>query len=99
MRVNLSMGVRLFFFSNRRSLGFARNKLLAVVIFLSGALAANLSAQRQSSFRILGISVEGNKTADANFVKLSSRLSIGEQVTSDDIQAAIKQLWKLNMFE
>lgn len=93
------MGVRLFFFSNRRSLGFARHQLLAAMIFLSGVWATSLLAQRQNSFRILGISVEGNKTADANFVKLSSGLSVGEQVTSDDIQAAIKQLWKLNMFE
>ncbi len=61
---------------------------------------ASVSAQpRQSSFSILGISVEGNKTADANFVRLSSGLSVGEKITGDDIQDAIRQLAGLDMFD
>lgn len=76
---------------------------LGVVFFgiavCSLAFTTSVLAQRQPSFKILGISVEGNKIADNNFVKLSSGLSEGEQITSDDIQTAIKQLWGLNMFE
>jgi outer membrane protein insertion porin family len=71
---------------------------ISIFIFVF-CFAVGVSAQRQVAFKILGLSVEGNKTADANFIKLSSGLSLGEQVTSDDVQNAIKQLWALNMFE
>jgi len=70
--------------------------LLALLLMGS---AENVLAQRQRSFRILGLSVEGNKTADANFIKLSSGLSLGELVTNEDVQTAIRQLWSLNMFQ
>ncbi|MDZ7304597.1 MAG: outer membrane protein assembly factor BamA [candidate division KSB1 bacterium] len=72
---------------------------MVVSLFVLFCLSGGAFAQRQASLKILGISVEGNRTADANFIKLSSGLSVGEQVSSDDIQTAIKQLWSLNMFE
>ncbi len=56
-------------------------------------------AQRQTTYKILGISVEGNKTADGNFVKLSSGLAVGESITGDDVQNAVRQLYGLDMFE
>jgi outer membrane protein insertion porin family len=89
------------FFSQhkRRQNGLGLGLLSSVAVICGFAVAGNVFAQRQPSLKILGISVEGNKTADANFIKLSSGLSVGEQVSSDDIQAAIKQLWGLNMFE
>ncbi len=61
--------------------------------------AAPALAQRQNNLKLLGLSVEGNKTADGNFIKLSSALNIGQVVTGDDLQNAIKQLWSLDMFE
>jgi outer membrane protein insertion porin family len=90
------MGEVLVFTRHRRPVSFA---LFLFIFFFICGLAANVFAQKQASFRILGLAVEGNKTADANFIKLSSGLSLEEQVTSDDIQNAIKQLWNLNMFE
>jgi len=98
MRVNNPMGEILYFPSNRRHASFMVKNFFLATFFLY-CWAGDAFAQRQGSFRVLGISVEGNKTADANFVKLSSGLSLGEQVSSDDIQNAIKQLWKLNLFE
>lgn len=60
-------------------------------------LPLTLFAQRQS-VKLLGLSVEGIKTVDANIVKINSGLSIGKEITSDDIQKAIKNLWNLNIF-
>jgi outer membrane protein insertion porin family len=91
------MGSLLTFSSNRRE--FIADLRIAVLCLIVFCLSGSVFAQRQASFKILGISVEGNKTADANFIKLSSGLSIGEQVSGEDVQAAIKQLWGLNMFQ
>jgi len=98
MKVNDFMGENLFS-NHRRCVGFAprtRSFLVFIAVF---CFAMNVYAQRQATFRILGLAVEGNQTADANFIKLSSGLSLEEQVNSEDIQNAIKQLWNLNMFE
>jgi outer membrane protein insertion porin family len=89
------MGENLFFSSNRRYLHFT----VTFLAFFIYGLAGNGWAQRQAALKVLGIAVEGNKTSDANFIKLSSGLSLGEQITSDDLQNAVKQLWNLNLFE
>jgi len=94
MRVK-SLGENLRFPNNRRRVTF----MLSLLALLLMGSAENGLAQRQRSFRILGLAVEGNKTADANFIKLSSGLSLGELVTNEDVQAAIRQLWSLNMFQ
>ncbi len=73
------------------------NLCLALVVLISSA--SMLHAQRQNSYKILGISVEGNKTADGNFIKLSSGLTVGETITGDDLPNAIRQLYSLDMFE
>ncbi len=69
---------------------------LALVVASS---ASFVHAQRQNPHKILGISVEGNKTADGNFVKLSSGLAVSETITGDDVQNAVRQLYGLDMFE
>jgi len=53
---------------------------------------------QRRSIKVAAISVEGNITADANFIKLNSGLAENENVTGEDIQKAIKQLWSLNLF-
>jgi outer membrane protein insertion porin family len=53
------------------------------------------------NFKILGISVEGNKTADAVTIIANSGLKIGDEiqlVADQNIMNAIKQLWTLNLF-
>jgi outer membrane protein insertion porin family len=96
--MNYSMGENLYFLNIRRQLSGTLKKLSFLAFFFC-CLAGNVLAQRQASFKILGLSVEGNKTSDANFIKMSSGLALEEQVTNDDIQNAIKQLWNLNIFE
>lgn len=65
---------------------------------LSGSTAFAQAQTEKRSVKLLGLSVEGNKTADGNLIRLSSGLTVGNQITSDDIQNAIRQLWSLDIF-
>lgn len=67
--------------------------LLAI---LTQASFAQVGGRR--SVKIAAITVTGNKSADTNFIKLNSGLSENAEVSGEDIQKAIKQLWALNMF-
>lgn len=69
--------------------------LLFSVLIVSGLHA---QAGKGRSIKVASISVEGNQTADANFIKLNSGLTSGATVTGEDIQKGIKQLWGLNLF-
>jgi len=94
------MGDVLFFLNRRLFHGFVPRTLAFFLFIFFSCFALNAwPQQRPAAFKVLGIAVEGNKTADANFIKLSSGLSLGEQISSDDIQKAVKQLWGLNLFE
>lgn len=53
---------------------------------------------QKSAVKLLGVTVEGNKTADATIVQINSGLTAGKEITSDDIQKAIKNLWSLHLF-
>ncbi len=76
------------------------NTLLCGMIALTIVLFANDSPAQleRRTLKLVGLSVEGNRTADANFIKLNSGLSIDQEISGEDIQKAIKQLWSLNMF-
>jgi outer membrane protein insertion porin family len=54
----------------------------------------------QKSYKILGISVEGNKSTDAATIIANSGLKVGSeiQVPGDQTLNAIRQLWTLNIF-
>lgn len=72
---------------------------LGTIAALMVLCVSDSSAQlEQRTLKLLGLSVEGNRTADANFIKLNSGLSVDQEITGEDIQKAIKQLWSLNMF-
>lgn len=79
----------------RRTVAFVFTLILALSLSFSTGLG---QVGPQSSVRLLGLSVEGNQTADANFIKLNSGLTENEKITGEDIQKAIRQLWSLNMF-
>ncbi len=55
---------------------------------------------QQQNYKILGISVEGNKTADASTIIANSGLKVGDelQIPSDQTLNAIKRLWALGIF-
>src|ERR1035438_1133381 len=73
-----------------------KNIFLALVIFSS----ISFSQTTRSSFKILGIAVEGNKSADASTIIANSGLKVNDeiQIPGDQTLNAIKQLWSLNIF-
>jgi outer membrane protein insertion porin family len=69
--------------------------ILLLVLFLSPA--ANSWGQ-DGKIRLMGLSVEGNRTADEGLIRANSGLLAGTDITGDMIQLAIKQIWKLGLF-
>lgn len=71
--------------------------VLLIFLFLS----VNNYAQTQRSYKILGISVEGNVTADPTTIIANSGLKVGNeiQVPGDQTINAIKRLWSLGIFK
>jgi len=84
----------MFRISLRKSFNF-----FIVVIFFS--FLAEAIAQQPTTYKILGISVEGNKTADPATIILNSGLKVGDeiQIPGDQTLNAIRQLWALNIFK
>jgi len=71
------------------------------IIFLLLLFSFSLVAQTApKTYKILGVSVEGNTSADARTIVANSGLKIGEeiQIPGDQTIGAIKQLWSLNIF-
>jgi len=68
-----------------------------VLLVLILCNANNIYGQNRS-VKILGLSVEGNNSTAADMIRLSSGLSVGEEVTAEDIQSAIKHLWGMDAF-
>ncbi len=66
-----------------------------LVMFVNLAFA---QAPGRRTIKVASIAVEGSKMADPNFIKLNSGLSENQEISGEDIQKAIKQLWSLNLF-
>lgn len=77
-----------------------RNKIYAILmVLIMFALAFPIAGYSQrSSVKVLGVTVEGQRTADPTIIQINSGLTSGKEITSDDIQEAIKNLWSLNIF-
>lgn len=75
-------------------------KLLKTVLLSVFLFSLSVSYAQIKSYKILGITVEGNKSADAGIIISSSGLKIGEeiQVPGDKTHNAINNLWSLNIF-
>ncbi|RKY94798.1 MAG: outer membrane protein assembly factor BamA [Ignavibacteriae bacterium] len=72
-------------------------KIALVMVLITVGLTAQ---ETQKSYKILGISVEGNKSADAATIIANSGLRVGDeiQIPGDQTLNAIRQLWSLNIF-
>jgi outer membrane protein insertion porin family len=72
--------------------------LLLLFVFILNSTA--FSQVNTANYKILAISVQGNKTADANTIIANSGLKVGDeiQVPGDKTLNAIKQLYALNIF-
>ena len=73
---------------------------LLIFVFVSFFSITSFPQGAQKSYKILGISVEGNKSADAATIIANSGLKVGSeiQVPGDQTLSAIRQLWTLNIF-
>ena len=71
-------------------------RLLIVLVLLFAA--TGVQAQNGKRVKLMGITVEGNRTVDENLIRLATGLIEGTTITGEDIQSAIKQLWDLGMF-
>jgi outer membrane protein insertion porin family len=72
--------------------------LLVILIFLSAS--SLFSQQTRTTFKVLGITVQGNKSSDASTIIASSGIKIDDeiQIPGDKTINAIKNLWALNIF-
>jgi outer membrane protein insertion porin family len=80
---------------------FLKKQTKYLFLLLLCASFPSLAQNVPVSYKILGITVEGNKTADASTIISNSGLKLGDeiQLTADqNIMNAIKQLWTLNLF-
>jgi len=70
------------------------------LVFLILILSAAIYPQQRTTYKILGIAVDGNKSSDANTIIVSTGLKVGDeiQVPGDKTINAIKNLWALNIF-
>jgi outer membrane protein insertion porin family len=75
----------------------SKSNLVKACVILSMVLISTGLAQRRT-VKILGLSVEGNKTTDSNMIRQQSGLTIGAEVSAENIQDAIKQLWRISLF-
>jgi outer membrane protein insertion porin family len=72
--------------------------LFISILFTSAAFSQN---KEKEVFKVLGISVEGNTTADAAAVIANSGIRTGTEITvpGDQVRQAIQRLWALKLFE
>jgi outer membrane protein insertion porin family len=70
--------------------------ILSLIVFSSQVFSQTAT----KSYKILGITVEGNRSADASIIIANSGLKVGDeiQIPGDKTLNAIKQLWSLNIF-
>ena len=78
-------------------------KKLCKYFFLFSLLfitTVSYSQTTKTSYKILGIAVEGNKSADVNTIIANSGLRVGNeiQIPGDQSINAMRQLWALNIF-
>lgn len=74
------------------------NLFILLLLLLNTQLFSQFN---RANYNILGISVEGNVTADANTIIANSGLREGKEIEipGDATNNAIKQLWRLGIFE
>jgi len=74
---------------------------LFIFILLISSYQIVLAQGQSKVYKVLGITVSGNKTADANAIISASGIKINDeiQVPGDKTINAIKNLWALNIFK
>lgn len=73
-------------------------KQTAFALLILFLVACTVTAQNNADIVLVGLSVEGNKRADSGLIIATSGLVVGENLTGEKIQRAIRQLWDLKLF-
>ena len=76
----------------------SRFQALFFAIILFCLFNASQSSAQVRTIKVLGVSIEGNKTTDANMIRMQSGLQAGSELTAEGFQDAVRQLWRLNLF-
>ncbi len=84
------MGSRL---GNKISIGH-----IYIIFFIWLLVIPQIAFSQYTTVKLLGVTIEGLKTADPTMIQINSGLTQGKEITADDIQMAIKNLWSLNLF-
>jgi outer membrane protein insertion porin family len=71
-------------------------RFFILAILLVGIVGISHSQVRK--VKISSIVVEGNNKSDPSTVRLNSGLIVGKEITGEDIQQALKNLWSLKLF-
>ena len=78
-----------------------KQKILSLIILLLISLVQVNAQTQKVNYKILGISVVGNKSADASTIIANTGLKIGDEISipGDQTNNAIKRLWNLGIFQ
>jgi outer membrane protein insertion porin family len=68
------------------------------IIILLALVWVSIPQAQVRKVKIASIVVEGNKTAESSSIRLNSGLIIGQEISGEDIQTAVKNLWALGIF-
>jgi outer membrane protein insertion porin family len=75
-----------------------RTNYLTTLLSLLFLLPVILHAQEEQ-WKLLGVSVTGNERTDAGLIIATSGFVVGDKLTGDKIQTAIRSLWALGLFD
>ncbi len=79
-----------------------QKKYCSIILFITIlVIASSVTAQQRVTYKVLGMSVTGNKSADASTIIANTGISIGDEINipGDQTNNAIKRLWNLGIFE
>jgi len=69
------------------------------LIFVLGIVSFGFSQSSEGSLgTLLKLSIVGYQTSDEDVIRLSSGLTEGAEITFEDVQKAVKQLWSIGIF-
>lgn len=72
-------------------------RFYSIILIIFFSLTITLFAQGRA-IKVLGVSVTGNKTTDANMIRMQSGILVGSDLSAEGVQDAIRKLWRLNLF-
>lgn len=79
----------------------SKQQILSLIILLIISLVQVNAQAQKVNYKILGISIIGNKSADASTIIANTGLKIGDEISipGDQTNNAIKRLWNLGIFQ